>query len=54
MANMTILQDNPKTWCLEDKEYPTYEIEAALQYHYDGVQTLYKVEYILLKPIRKV
>jgi len=34
--------DNPKTWCLEDKEYPKYEIEAALQYHYDGVQTLYK------------
>merc|ERR1719315_466049 len=34
--------DNPKPWCLEDKEYPTYEIEHALQYHYDGVQALYK------------
>merc|ERR1711990_1401580 len=30
--------DNPKTWCLEDPEYPTYEIEHALQYHYEGVQ----------------
>merc|ERR1712106_976282 len=34
--------DNPKTWCLEDKEYPTYEIEHALQYHYEGVQSIYK------------
>jgi len=34
--------DNPKTWCLEDEEYPKYEIEHALQYHYDGVQALYK------------
>merc|ERR1711913_216538 len=34
--------DNPKTWCLEDEEYPTYEIEHALQYHYEGVQAIYK------------
>jgi len=34
--------DNPKTWCLEDAEYPTYEIEHALQYHYEGVQAMYK------------
>jgi len=34
--------DNPKTWCLEDPEYPTYEIEHALQYHYEGVQAIYK------------
>jgi len=33
---------NPKTWCLEDAEYPTYEIEHALQYHYEGVQAIYK------------
>ena len=39
---MFCIQDNPKTWCLEDKEYPKYEIEAAVQYHYDGVQALYK------------
>merc|ERR1711862_746067 len=32
--------DNPKAWCLEDPEYPTYEIEHALQYHYEGVQPL--------------
>merc|ERR1711913_221004 len=34
--------DNPKTWCLGDEEYPTYEIEHALQYHYEGVQAIYK------------
>jgi len=34
--------NNPKTWCLEDPEYPSYEIEHALQYHYEGVQALYK------------
>merc|ERR1712172_388257 len=34
--------DNPKTWCLEDPEYPTYEVEHALQYHYEGVQAIYK------------
>jgi len=34
--------DNPKTWCLEDAEYPTYEIEAAITYHYDSVQQMYK------------
>merc|ERR1712038_2014840 len=33
---------NPKTWCLEDPEYPAYEIEHALQYHYEGVQAIYK------------
>merc|ERR1711976_371438 len=33
---------NPKTWCIEDPEYPTYEIEHALQYHYEGVQAIYK------------
>jgi hypothetical protein len=35
-------KDNPKTWCLKDTEYPKYEIESAVQYHYDGVQSLYK------------
>lgn len=34
--------DNPMPWCLEDPEYPTYEIEHALQYHYEGVQAIYK------------
>jgi hypothetical protein len=33
---------NPKPWCLEDKEYPTYEIEKAIEYHYDSVQQMYK------------
>ena len=37
-----LLQGNPKTWCLEDIEYPKYEIEAALQYNYEGVQAIYK------------
>ena len=33
---------NPKTWCLEDEEYPTYEIQKAIEYHYDSVQQMYK------------
>merc|ERR1712038_1472205 len=35
-------KDNPKTWCLEDPEYPTYEIQKAIEYHYDSVQQMYK------------
>jgi len=34
--------DNPKSWCLETPDYPTYEIEAAITYHYDSVQQMYK------------
>ena len=37
-----VWQGNPKTWCLEDREYPKYEIESALQYNYEGVQAIYK------------
>ncbi|XP_040571108.1 neurotrophin 1 [Lepeophtheirus salmonis] len=33
---------NPNTYCVEDSEYPTYEIEHALEYHYDAVQQIYK------------
>jgi len=33
---------NPRPWCLEDKEYPVYEIQHALEYHYDAVQQMYK------------
>ena len=33
---------NPKPYCLEDPEYPTYEIQQAIEYHYDAVQQLYK------------
>merc|ERR1719225_2142436 len=35
-------KDNPKPWCLEDPEYPTYEIQKAIEYHYDSVQQMYK------------
>jgi len=35
-------KDNPKTWCLTDDEYPTYEIQKAAEYHFDKVQALYK------------
>ena len=31
-----------RPWCVEDVEYPAYEIHAALQYHYEGVQAIYK------------
>jgi hypothetical protein len=35
-------KDNPKPFCLEDPEYPTYEIQKAIEYHYDAVQQMYK------------
>ena len=34
---------NPKTFCLDDPEYPAYEISAAIEYNYDAVQQMYKV-----------
>jgi len=33
---------NWKNWCIEDEEYPKYEIQKAIEYHYDSVQQLYK------------
>jgi len=30
-----------KTWCLEDTEYPEYEIKSAIQYHLDKFNKLY-------------
>ena len=30
-----------KTWCLEDDEYPTYEIKHAAEYHNDKLHKLY-------------
>ena len=29
--------------CLADLEYPTYDIQHAIEYHYSAVATLYKV-----------
>ncbi|XP_050691864.1 adhesive plaque matrix protein-like [Eriocheir sinensis] len=34
-------KDNPKPWCLEDKDYPTYEIEHAAEQHFDKLLSLY-------------
>lgn len=33
---------NDKTYCLEDYEYPSYDIQQAIEYNYDAVQKLYK------------
>eukprot|EP00095_Tigriopus_kingsejongensis_P000264 snap_masked-scaffold329_size204955-processed-gene-0.0 protein:Tk00264 transcript:snap_masked-scaffold329_size204955-processed-gene-0.0-mRNA-1 annotation:"Spz1" len=33
---------NPKPYCLVDPEYPTYEVQQAVEYHYDTIQQLYK------------
>ncbi|XP_064113513.1 neurotrophin 1-like [Macrobrachium nipponense] len=30
-----------KPWCLEDAEYPTYEIKHAAEYHYEKVLSVY-------------
>jgi len=35
-------ENNPKTWCIEDPEHPTHEINKAIEYHYDSVQQIYK------------
>ena len=31
-----------KPWCLEDSEWPLYEVQAALDQHYQAVLALYK------------
>jgi len=33
--------NNTKTWCLEDAEYPTYEVKAAVDQHFKKVWSLY-------------
>jgi len=35
-------EGNTKTWCLEDEEYPKYEIQKAIEYHYEAVRQIYK------------
>merc|ERR1712025_615904 len=30
-----------KTWSLEDNEYPTYELKAAIEYHFKSFKNLY-------------
>lgn len=37
-----LLPNKPYKYCLEDPEYPTYEIQQAIEYNYDAVQQLYK------------
>ena len=31
-----------RSWCLLDYEYPTYEVQHAIEYHYAAVAALYK------------
>ena len=42
-----------KPWCLEDDDYPLYEVQAALDQHYQAVQALYKVWNRFFKKKRK-
>ena len=35
-------EGNTKTWCLEDEEYPKYEVQKAIEYHYEAVRQIYK------------
>ena len=35
-------KNTTKSWCLEDSEYPAYEISQAIEYNYAGVAALYK------------
>ena len=33
------------TWCEDDYEYPSTEIETAIMYHFYSVAAMYKVKY---------
>ena len=35
-------QNGSLAWCLEDAEYPAYDISHAIEYNYAGVAALYK------------
>ena len=35
-------KNTTKAWCLEDSEYPSYEVVYALDQHYEAVLALYK------------
>ncbi|KAK4012464.1 hypothetical protein OUZ56_024703 [Daphnia magna] len=35
-------KNNPKPWCLSDPDYPTYDVQKALDQHYQQVLALYK------------
>ena len=35
-------RNTTKTWCLTDGDYPTYDIQHAIKYHYAAVASLYK------------
>lgn len=35
-------KNTTKPWCLEDSEYPSYDVVYALDQHYDAVRALYK------------
>eukprot|EP00096_Caligus_rogercresseyi_P011833 TRINITY_DN4793_c0_g1_i1.p1 TRINITY_DN4793_c0_g1~~TRINITY_DN4793_c0_g1_i1.p1 ORF type:complete len:252 (-),score=62.71 TRINITY_DN4793_c0_g1_i1:581-1336(-) len=35
-------KNSTNTWCLMDYDYPTYEIQHAVEYHYAAVAALYK------------
>ena len=35
-------ENTTKPWCLEDSEYPAYDVVYALDQHYEAVLTLYK------------
>ena len=38
--------DLVKSYCLVDHEYPVYEIQHAVEYHYSAVAALYKARWI--------
>jgi hypothetical protein len=35
-------KNNPKPWCLDDADYPLYDVQKALNQHYQEVLALYK------------
>ncbi|XP_064113516.1 neurotrophin 1-like [Macrobrachium nipponense] len=40
-ADPACAENTTKPWCLEDEEYPMYEVEEAVNYHFSKVIALY-------------
>ena len=39
-------KNNTQFYCLDDYDYPAYEIQHAVEYHYAAVAALYKAQWI--------
>merc|ERR1712008_8196 len=42
LAHPRVQKNNTQFYCLDDYDYPAYEIQHAVEYHYSAVAALYK------------